>query len=38
MSILELQDVDVFYGDFQALFSISLTIEEGQTFAVIGAI
>jgi branched-chain amino acid transport system ATP-binding protein len=37
MSILELQDVDVFYGDFQALFSISLTIEEGQTFAVIGA-
>jgi branched-chain amino acid transport system ATP-binding protein len=37
MSILELQDVEVFYGDFQALFSISLTVEEGQTFAVIGA-
>ena len=37
MSILELQDVDVFYGDFQALFSISFTVEEGQTFAVIGA-
>jgi len=37
MSVLELQDVDVFYGDFQALFSLSLTIEEGQTFAVIGA-
>ena len=37
MSILELQDVDVFYGDFQALFSISFSVEEGQTFAVIGA-
>jgi branched-chain amino acid transport system ATP-binding protein len=37
MSILELQDVQVFYGDFQALFSISLTLDEGQTFAVIGA-
>jgi branched-chain amino acid transport system ATP-binding protein len=37
MNILELREVDVFYGDFQALFSISLTVEEGQTFAVIGA-
>jgi len=37
MSVLELRDVNVFYGDFQALFSLSLTIEEGQTFAVIGA-
>jgi len=37
MSILELQDVQVFYGDFQALFSISLSVDEGQTFAVIGA-
>jgi len=37
MSFLELQDVSVFYGDFQALFTISLAIEEGQTFAVIGA-
>jgi len=37
MSFLELRDVSVFYGDFQALFTISLSIEEGQTFAVIGA-
>jgi branched-chain amino acid transport system ATP-binding protein len=36
-SILELHDVDVFYEDFQALFSISLTVEEGAIFAVIGA-
>ena len=37
MSILELQDVQVFYGDFQALFSVSFSVGEGQTFAVIGA-
>jgi branched-chain amino acid transport system ATP-binding protein len=37
VSFLEVQDVDVFYGDFQALFSVSLAIEQGQTFAVIGA-
>jgi len=37
MSVLELQEVDVFYGDFQALFKVSFTVEEGQTFACIGA-
>jgi len=37
MSLLELQDVDVFYGDFQALFSVSFKVEEGETFACIGA-
>jgi branched-chain amino acid transport system ATP-binding protein len=37
MSVLELQEVDVFYGDFQALFKVSLNVEEGQTFACIGA-
>lgn len=37
MSLLELQDVDVFYGDFQALFSVSLRVEEGETYACIGA-
>jgi branched-chain amino acid transport system ATP-binding protein len=37
MSLLELQDVDAFYGDFQALFSVSLKVEEGETFACIGA-
>ena len=37
MSILELQEVDVFYGDFQALFSVSFGVEQGQTFACIGA-
>jgi branched-chain amino acid transport system ATP-binding protein len=37
MSILELKDLNVFYGDFQALFSISLEVDEGHTFACIGA-
>ena len=37
MSVLELQEVDVFYGDFQALFKVSLKVEEGQTYACIGA-
>jgi branched-chain amino acid transport system ATP-binding protein len=37
MSLLELRDVDVFYGDFQALFSVSFKVEEGETFACIGA-
>ncbi len=37
MSLLEVQNVDVFYGDFQALFSVSFDIAEGQIFAVIGA-
>lgn len=37
MSVLELKDVDVFYGDFQALFNVSFTVEKGQTFACIGA-
>jgi branched-chain amino acid transport system ATP-binding protein len=37
MSFLEVQDADVFYGDFQALFKVSFAIEQGQIFAVIGA-
>ncbi len=37
MSLLEVQDVDVFYGDFQALFSVSFKVEDGETFACIGA-
>lgn len=36
-AILELRDVDVFYDDFQALFSVSLSVEEGAIFAAIGA-
>jgi branched-chain amino acid transport system ATP-binding protein len=35
--ILEVKQLDVFYGDFQALFAADFTVEEGQTFACIGA-
>lgn len=37
MSLLELRGVDVHYGDFQALYGIDLTVEPGETLAVIGA-
>jgi branched-chain amino acid transport system ATP-binding protein len=37
MPLLEATGLDAFYGDFQALFGISLTIEAGQVVAVIGA-
>src|SRR5260221_3361704 len=37
MALLEVDKVDAFYGDFQALSGISLTIEAGQVVSVIGA-
>jgi branched-chain amino acid transport system ATP-binding protein len=35
--LLHVQAIDAFYGDFQALFGVSLTVEPGQVVAVIGA-
>jgi branched-chain amino acid transport system ATP-binding protein len=37
MSILEIENMMAFYGDFQALFGISLSISKGETVAAIGA-
>ena len=37
MSLLEIEDVSVYYEDFQALYDISMRIEEGEIFACIGA-
>ena len=37
MSLLELEDICTGYGHFQALFNVNLTVEEGETHAVIGA-
>ena len=34
---LSVESVDAGYGDFQALFGVSLDVEEGQTVAIIGA-
>jgi branched-chain amino acid transport system ATP-binding protein len=35
--LLELRTVDAFYGDFQALFGVSLEVNAGEVVAVIGA-
>jgi branched-chain amino acid transport system ATP-binding protein len=37
MSLLSLDGIDSFYGDFQALFGVSLEVGEGETIAIIGA-
>jgi branched-chain amino acid transport system ATP-binding protein len=37
VSLLEVDGLDQFYGDFQALFEISLHVERGEILAVIGA-
>jgi branched-chain amino acid transport system ATP-binding protein len=37
VTLLSVRDVSVFYGDFQALFGVSLDVREGETVAVIGA-
>jgi len=36
-NLLQVNAIDVFYGDFQALFGVSLSVEAGQVIAVIGA-
>ncbi|MBV2361462.1 ABC transporter ATP-binding protein [Thalassococcus sp. CAU 1522] len=35
--ILTLAGLDAFYGDFQALFGVDLTVSEGEVLAIIGA-
>ena len=37
MTLLRTHNLSAFYGDFQALFDVNVTIEEGETVAVIGA-
>ncbi len=37
MSLLTVENLDVFYGDFQAVRGVSLAVEEGRTVAIIGA-
>ena len=37
MAMLETHDLTAFYGDFQALFGITFTLDEGETVAIIGA-
>ncbi|MFC2251174.1 ABC transporter ATP-binding protein [Labrys portucalensis] len=37
MALLETRSLTAFYGDFQALFGVDMTLAEGQTAAIIGA-
>ena len=37
MSLLEVASLDQFYRDFQALYGVSLAVEEGEIVAIIGA-
>lgn len=36
-SLLETRQLEVFYGDFQAVFGVDFHVEEGETVAIIGA-
>jgi len=36
-AILQTQGLEVFYGDFQAVFGIDMVVEPGETVAIIGA-
>ena len=36
MSMLEFDDVEVFYGKVQALRGLSLTVDEGEIVALLG--
>jgi branched-chain amino acid transport system ATP-binding protein len=36
LSLLDVEAIDVYYGDLQALRSVSLTVEKGQVVAVLG--
>ncbi|MDQ0473904.1 ABC transporter ATP-binding protein [Labrys wisconsinensis] len=37
MALLDITALDAFYGDFQALFGLDLTVGRGETLAIIGA-
>jgi branched-chain amino acid transport system ATP-binding protein len=37
MTLLHTQNLSAFYGDFQALFDINVSVEQGETVAIIGA-
>ena len=37
MSLLEIRNLDAYYGDFQALFGFDFELDEHETVAAIGA-
>mgnify|MGYP003565599101 CR=1 FL=1 len=36
MPFLEIQNIDVFYGDVQVIFDLSLKVEKGEVVSIIG--
>ena len=36
MALLEVKDIDIFYGDVQVVFGLSLKVEEGEVVSIIG--
>jgi branched-chain amino acid transport system ATP-binding protein len=36
MALLEVRNIDVFYGDVQVVFDLSLTVDEGEVVSIIG--
>jgi branched-chain amino acid transport system ATP-binding protein len=37
MSLLDIRDIDVYYGDVQVVYGVSLSVEEGEVVSIIGA-
>jgi len=37
MNFLAVENIEIFYGEFQALFGVTMTIDHGETVAIIGA-
>lgn len=37
MSVLEITEIEVFYGDAQALFGVTLHVDEGEIVAIVGS-
>ena len=36
MALLEVQNIDVFYGDVQVIFDLSMRVDEGEVVSIIG--
>ncbi len=36
MAFLEVKDIEIFYGDVQVVFDLSLKVEEGEVVSIIG--
>jgi len=37
MSLLDIQDIDIYYGDVQVVYGVSLSVNEGEIVSIIGA-